>query len=137
MGPGYFWTAEGFFMQDLFGGDNGIGPVYADSHLVVTRTLEPAGLRFAGEIDISNSDAVTQSMRIALSDVARSHLDLSALSFIDVSGIRALVETATDLGGGRQMLLHGLPRQLQTVMRITGWADEAALALCDCKVDAR
>ena len=137
MGPGYFWTAEGFFMQELFSSDDGIGPVYADSHLVVTRTLEPAGLRFAGEIDISNSDAVAQSVRIAMGDVARSHLDLSGLSFIDVSGIRALVETATDLGDGRQIVLHGLPRQLQTVMRITGWADEATLALCDCEVDAR
>ena len=40
-------------MQELFSGKNGDGPVYADSHLVVTRTLEPDGLRFAGEIDIS------------------------------------------------------------------------------------
>ncbi|HKW08483.1 MAG TPA: STAS domain-containing protein [Candidatus Dormibacteraeota bacterium] len=124
-------------MQDLFSSNDGIGPVYADSHLVVTRTREPTGLRFAGEIDISNSEAIAQSMRIALGNVARSHLDLSGLSFIDVSGIRALVETAIDLGDGRQMLLHGLPRQLQTVMRITGWADEATLTLCDCKVAAR
>ena len=136
-GPGYYWTVEGFFMEELFSGNNGAGPVYADSHLVVTRTLKPAGLRFAGEIDITNSEAVAQSMRLALGDAARSHLDLSGLSFIDVSGIRAMVETASDLGEGRQVLLHGLPRQLQTVMRVTGWTDLPSLVLCDCGVDSR
>ncbi len=34
-------------------------------------------------------------------------------------------------------MLHGLPRQLQTVMRVTGWADQPALVLCDCGVDPR
>ena len=124
-------------MEDLFSGSRGNGPVYADSHLVVTRTVEPVGLRFAGEIDISNSDAVAQSLRIALGDVTRAHLDLSGLSFIDVSGIRALVEAAQEIGDGRRLLLHGLPRRLQKVMRVTGWTDVPALVLCDCGVASR
>jgi anti-anti-sigma factor len=123
-------------MEELFSGVAD-GPVYADSHLVVTRTRQPAGLRFAGEIDISNSDAVAQSVRIALADASRPHLDVSGLSFIDVSGIRALVDAAQDLGDGRQLLLHGLAPQLETVMRVTGWTDVPALVLCDCEVEAR
>ena len=136
-GPGNYWTAEGFFMEQHFGGNNGNGPVYADSHLVVTRTIEPVGLRFAGEIDVSNSAAVAESIQVGLGDVARLHLDLSGLSFIDVSGIRALVEAANELGGDRQVLLHGLPRQLQTVMRVTGWTGVGTLVLCDCGVDSQ
>src|SRR5579864_4361301 len=120
-------------MEDLFGGLNRAGPVYADSHLVVTRTADPFGLRFAGEIDISNSDAVAQSMRIVLGESERPHVDLSNLSFSDVSGIRALVEVALEQGEGRLMLLHGLPKQLETVMRVTGWSDLPSLELCKCR----
>ncbi|HET7339344.1 MAG TPA: STAS domain-containing protein [Candidatus Dormibacteraeota bacterium] len=123
-------------MEELFS-SSGDGPVYADSHLVVTRTRRPIGLRFAGEIDISNSDAVAQSIRVTLADSGRSHLDVSGLSFIDVSGIRALVDAAQELGDGRQLLLHGLAPQLETVMRVTGWTDVPALALCECEVEAR
>jgi anti-anti-sigma factor len=107
--------------------------VYADKHLVVTRTDNPAGLRFAGEIDLSNSDAVGESVRLALSDDGDPHLDLSRLSFCDISGIRALVDAALGLGDGRRLLLHGLPPQLQTVMRATGWSDLPTLRLCSCE----
>ena len=119
-------------MDDLFRRRDGKGPVYADSHLVVTRTQDPYGLRFAGEIDVSNSDAVAESMRLTIGDSAHPHLDLSGLSFSDVSGIRALVELAQSLGDGRRLLLHGLPRQLQAVMRVTGWSSLPTLSLCEC-----
>jgi len=108
------------------------GPVYADKHLVVTRTDNPAGFRFAGEIDVSNSDAVGDALRVALNGHGDPHLDVSRLSFCDVSGIRALVDAALGLGDGRKMLLHGLPPQLQSVMRATGWSDLPTLALCSC-----
>ena len=111
--------------------------MYADRHLVVTRTETPLGLRFAGEIDMTNSDAVMRAVRIVLSESGDPHLDLSGLSFCDISGIRALVDAATELDDGRRMLLHGLPEQLQTVMRVTGWSDLPTLTLCSCGQQAR
>lgn len=123
-------------MDELFRGTRD-APVYADSQLVVMRTSMPPGLRFAGEIDVSNSDAVAQSIRIALGDTSRSHVDVSGLSFMDVSGIRAFVDAAHALGDGRQLLLHGLAHQLETVMRVTGWADVPSFALCECGVESR
>jgi anti-anti-sigma factor len=130
--PGFFWTTEGFFMDDLFRRREGRGPVYADSHLVVTRTHDPYGLRLAGEIDVSNSDVVAESMRLTMGESEHPHLDLSGLSFSDVSGIRALVELAQSLGDGRRLLLHGLPRQLRTIMQVTGWSNLPTLSLCKC-----
>jgi anti-anti-sigma factor len=124
-------------MEDLFAGNDGDGPVYADGHLIVTRTSQPVGLRFAGEIDITNSEAVAQSLRVALTEGLRQHLDLSGLSFCDISGIRALVDTTLELGEGRQVLLHGLPKQLQTVMRVTGWSKGPNLELCDCEAGGK
>lgn len=131
-----YWSAGGFFIEDIFATSEGDGPVYADKHLVVTRTGDPVGLRFAGEIDITNSDAVAQSVRLALADTGDPHLDLSRLSFCDISGIRALVEMAMGLEGERKMLLHGLPEQLQAVMHVTGWSGLPSLVLCSCSAEA-
>ena len=128
----FYWTAEGFFMDDLFQAANGDGPLYADKHLVVTRTETPFGLRFAGEIDISNSDAVGQVLRAIFPDGDSPHLDLSRLSFCDVSGIRALVDAAADLDDGGRLMLHGPPAQLRTVLRVTGWSELPSLVLCQC-----
>jgi anti-anti-sigma factor len=131
-GPGKLWTGEGYFIQDLFEA-RGEGPVYADKHLLVTRTAAPPGLRLAGEIDMTNSDAVMDCVKTAFPDGGDHHLDLSALSFCDISGIRGLIEIATERGDGRRLLLHGLPEQLQTVLRVTGWSDLPNLAICACR----
>lgn len=130
---GFYWSSEGFLVDDLFAPMRGSGPVYADRHLIVTRTESPEGLRFAGEIDVSNSSAVGQSVRAVLRDSGNPHLDVSNLSFCDISGIRALLEAATALGDGRRLLLHGLPEQLQTVMKITGWSNLSCMRLCGCE----
>ncbi|HKC19674.1 MAG TPA: STAS domain-containing protein [Candidatus Dormibacteraeota bacterium] len=135
-GPGYYWTAEGFFMEELFSRD-GSGPVYADSQVVVTRTRRPPGLRFAGEVDITNSDAVAQAIRIGLGDSSHAHVDVSGLSFIDVSGIRAMVEAANELGEGRQLLVHGAAPQLEMVMHVTGLAELPSVVLCRCGAESR
>ena len=59
------------------------------------------------------------------------HLDVSGLIFCDVSGIRSFVEVAENRKGG-QLMLHGIPELLQTVMRVTGWADLPNLLICNC-----
>jgi anti-anti-sigma factor len=102
--------------------DSREGKVYADSHLVVTRTQEPIGLCFAGEIDSSNARAVAEFLSNGFADADDIHLDMSGLSFCDVSGIRSLIEVAESRRQGR-LMLHGLPHLLQRVMAATGWAD--------------
>jgi anti-anti-sigma factor len=105
--------------------------VYADKNLIVTRTAEPYGLYFAGEIDVSNSHAVAESLGKASMGDADIHLDLSGLSFCDISGIRSLVDAAESRQSGR-LMLHGLPELLQTVMTVTGWSELPNLQLCNC-----
>jgi anti-anti-sigma factor len=107
------------------GGDT----AYADKQLVVTRAPGPAGLRFSGEIDATNRDAVAKCLGLmpAAGDI---HLDVSSLIFRDISGIRAFVDAAEVRAQGR-LMLHGLPDRLQTVMRVTGWADLPSLVVCD------
>jgi anti-anti-sigma factor len=126
------WPVGGFFIDDLFRTGRAGRPIYADKQLVVTPTVNPRGLRFAGEIDVTNSDAVTHSLHAGFGEAGDAHLDLTRLSFCDISGIRALVEAALGLGAGRRILLHGQPEQLETVMRVTGWSNMPSLELCSC-----
>ena len=131
--PGFLWSVAGFFIDDVFDRRKDHAAVYADRHLVVTRTNNPDGLRFAGEIDVTNSPAVGETVRVACGVNGNSHIDLTNLSFCDISGIRALVEAALEMRDGRRLLLHGLPEQLQTVMRVTGWSNLPSLSLCTCR----
>ena len=105
--------------------------MYSDNHLIVTRTEDPVGLFFAGEIDFSNSHAVAESLSIASGDGTDVHLDVSGLSFCDISGIRSLVDAAQTRQSGR-LMLHGLPDLLQKVMHVTGWSELPNLQICNC-----
>jgi anti-anti-sigma factor len=127
-----YWAAGGDNMEERLEADSGGGIVYADKNLVVTRTEAPDGLCFAGEIDVTNSHAVAESLGNAFMGDADIHLDLSGLSFCDISGIRSLVDAAESRQTGR-LMLHGLPSLLQTVMNVTGWSDLPNLQICNCR----
>jgi len=108
------------------------GTLFADKQLVVTRTLDPNGMRFSGEIDINNCGVVGTCLKAIAAQEGDVHLDVTGLIFCDISGIRGFVEAAEHREKGR-LLLHGLPVLLQTVMKVTGWADLPNLVVCDCK----
>lgn len=123
---------KGVRIDEQVDGYMGGATVYADKQLVVSRTLVPAGLNFAGEIDVTNRDAVARCLAMTPVERHDVHLDVSGLIFCDISGIRAFVDAAEAHGKGR-LLLHGLPELLQTVMRVTGWADLPSLVVCNCE----
>lgn len=109
--------------------------VYADKQLVVLRTASPKGLSFAGEIDASNSHAVGEAIISARVPDRDIHVAVGDLVFCDISGIRAFVSAAEGLPKGRRMLLHGMPAQLETVIKVVGWNRIPALVVCKCESD--
>jgi anti-anti-sigma regulatory factor len=111
------------------------GLVYSDKQLVVARTTSPDGLRFAGEIDASNSHAVGTAIAAANVPNRDIHVEVGSLLFCDISGIRALVSAAQALPRGRRLLLHGMPAQLETVIKVVGWNRMPALVVCKCESD--
>jgi len=128
------WTAlegEEVDIDDLVETFFGTDTVYADKQLVVARTTDPVGLRFSGEIDVTNRAAVARCVDLFPAGAGDVHLEVSELIFCDISGIRAFVEAADAPRQGR-LLLHGLPELLQTVLRVTGWADLPNLTICHC-----
>lgn len=78
----------------------------------------PPGLAIGGEIDEANYSDLAQMLgEVALGRV-EVHVDLSAVEFCDVAGLRAIVRLAA---AGRTVVLHGLPAQLLNVLAILGW----------------
>lgn len=131
-----FWTGEGLEIDDLLAAAAGEGGVYADRQLSVTRSTSPSGLRFSGEIDVTNAAAVVEMLAMSLSTDETLHLDVSGLIFCDIAGIRAFVDAAERLRQGT-LLLHGLPSYLQTVMSVTGWSEIPTMRLCTCGAEPR
>jgi anti-anti-sigma regulatory factor len=117
--------------------------VYLDKQLVITRTGLPGGLSVSGSIDYYNAEAVAAALTRELHSPAPGadqlanaitgngdlHIDVSRLEFADVSGIRALVRIAKNGGGGRRLVLRGLPAALRTVITVVGWSDLPNLVL--------
>lgn len=73
----------------------GVGP----AGVFVSRTMEiatagPGALRLSGEVDISNVLSLASALRSTAEGRAAMLLDLGALEFIDVAGMRAIQRTA-------------------------------------------
>lgn len=97
-------------------------PLYTDSLLRIVPTVEPPGLALVGDVDGTNIEAVTQALWSVRNGTDDVHLDLSGLLFCDLRGLQAIVRTSQALDGGRSLVLHGLPRQLERALEIVEWA---------------
>jgi len=127
------FAVEGMVEIDVLPGMG--GHVYADKQLVVARTTFPDGLSFTGEIDTTNSHAIGAAIASAQLPDRDVHVDVAGLQFCDISGIRAFVAAAEAMPSGRRLLLHGMPAQLETVIKVVGWNRIPALVVCKCDTD--
>ena len=99
------------------------------------QTVSPAGLRLTGEIDASNARLVERALR-EHGGHGPLHLDLSGISFCDVSGIRAIVSYARTRDSEHRLFLHGMPARLEKVMDVMGWVELPGLEFCACDLPA-
>jgi anti-anti-sigma factor len=112
----------------------GMDTLYDDGVLQISRTISPPGLAFAGEIDDSTYPALVKALEAVVGQPGDIHLDLSAVRYCDLAGLRAIVcvaETRAKGSGdtGERVVLRALPPQLRTVLRIVGWDSIAGLVL--------
>jgi ABC-type transporter Mla MlaB component len=87
---------------------------------------DPPGLALGGDIDEETYPALVEALNHIPRDNASLHVDLSAVTFCDLAGLRAIVRLA---GTNMPVILHGVPRPLRTVMKILGWDQEPGLVL--------
>jgi ABC-type transporter Mla MlaB component len=113
--------------------------VYDDGVLRITGTTNPPGLAITGEIDESGYAALLNALRAVADGQAEVHLSLGGVRYCDLAGLRAIVCVTGASGceeggngycaGARAVVLHEVPAQLITVLRIVGWDATPGLIL--------
>jgi GAF domain-containing protein/anti-anti-sigma regulatory factor len=110
-------------------GGAGALPRYSDELLRIIPTVRPLGLRLEGEVDQSNSKALADALAAASGVSGDLHLDLEALEFINVDGLRLVVLAAAQLPAGRRLVLDGVAPYLRRIMALVGWDQVPGLRL--------
>lgn len=87
------------------------------------------GLVLSGEFDMDSVAHLSARLTEHVSRDGDVVIEAGGLSFIDVSGCRALVEAAERLDEGRRLVLAHPPRMLVRVMSLCGWADHPRLVV--------
>jgi anti-sigma B factor antagonist len=78
-------------------------------------------VRLAGEIDLAVKDDLIQRVRASLARAERVDLDFAEVSFIDSSGLGALVLLRKEAGGvGKKLFLVNLTPATDHLLEITG-----------------
>ncbi|WP_434099545.1 STAS domain-containing protein [Streptomyces sviceus] len=81
------------------------------------------GWQAAGEVSLLTRPAWEQALcHLARSDEETCHLELSAVTFVDVAGVSALAMTAQGLPQGRRIVLEEPPATLRRVLDLF-WPD--------------
>ncbi len=91
--------------------------------LRVSPLADRPGWQAAGEISLITRPAWEQTLhQFAMSDEEVFHLELSAVTFVDVAGVSALAVTAQGLPKGRRIVLEEPPAALRRVLDMF-WPD--------------
>ena len=109
--------------------------VYDDGVLRITNADDPPGLAIVGEIDESTYDGLIGALGRFAHGPDEVHVSLGGVSYCDLAGLRAIVcvtgadDGARGNGDTRRVVLHEVPAQLATVLRIVGWDATPGLAV--------
>lgn len=90
---------------------------------------DDARLVLSGELDMDSVAYLGARLTEHVAQDGDLVVEVGGLSFIDVSGCRALVQAAEQLGDGRRLVLAHPPRTLVRIMSLCGWADHPRLVL--------
>jgi anti-anti-sigma regulatory factor len=83
-------------------------------------------LVLSGDIDEETYPTLIDALSRVPRDNAGLHVDLSAVTFCDLAGLRAIARLAEST---TPVILHGVPRTLLTVMKILGWDQQPGLVI--------
>lgn len=104
-------------------------PLVRTGELRVLRTYRPDGLRVEGVVDAQSH----RHLRTALDAVGQIdgdiQLDLSGLEFLDLGGLRLLMEFARSRAAGSRLELVGLAPHVREVISLVGWDETPCLRL--------
>jgi anti-anti-sigma factor len=106
--------------------------LYADQILQIFSVDQPWGLRLVGQVDLSHRQILQQHLERATQQNSDLFIDMGELEFIDVGGIRLVLDTAVVLAVDNRKLVIGHPRPaVRRTLRICNWDNIANLLIID------
>ena len=78
------------------------------------------GLRLAGELDLAAAPRLTEALLDFASSEDEVYLDLSEVSFLDSSGLRAILALARSRGDARSVVLLAPSAAIVRILEISG-----------------
>lgn len=104
---------------------------YDDGVLRITSTGSPASLVIAGDIDGYTYPALLDTLRKLTDGLHEIHINLADVDYCDLAGLRAIIRLAGRSGdrGGTRLVLHEVPRPMETILQILGWDTTPGLAI--------
>jgi len=94
------------------GGQIAVAILYADRQLEISQLQAERAVRLRGEIDVSNSDALSAALARAQNGGTEIVVDVADLRFIDLSGLRILAFASP----GRPVRLRNVPPHLTRLL---------------------
>ncbi|MDX6742777.1 MEDS domain-containing protein [Actinocorallia sp. A-T 12471] len=86
-------------------------------------------LRVAGTVDYRNVVVLADALYKAAGWPGDVRLDMSALEFIDLAGVRAIAQFASWLEPGRKLRVNDLAPRLCHMVRLVGWDEEPSIVV--------
>ncbi|GAA2914515.1 hypothetical protein GCM10010517_80960 [Streptosporangium fragile] len=100
--------------------------------LRVRPTSDPCGLRVEGEVGTVTLPMFTAALREAAAREAGDvHLDVSGLVFIDLAGLRTIVDVAGGLAAPRSLVLSPASSHVHHLITMIGWDSAPGLRLSE------
>ncbi|WP_182897959.1 STAS domain-containing protein [Microbispora sp. H10830] len=93
--------------------------LYLDKQLVV-RASENGSVRLIGQIDLTNGDAIADTLHREWTRPGTGSVDVAELQFIDLYGLRALA-LLSDIPLGRPIRLHNVKPGLHKLLTLLDW----------------
>ncbi|MCX2926309.1 MEDS domain-containing protein [Streptomyces sp. NEAU-W12] len=106
-------------------------PLYHDSTLRLVPSFRGGrrSLRVVGSVDHRTADALADALETALAWPGDIQVDMRALEFIDLSGVRVLARAAARLEDGRRLHVVELAPLLCQVISMVGFDETPALVV--------
>jgi anti-sigma B factor antagonist len=99
---------------------------------MTNRGPDVAWVHVAGELDIATAPRLEQTLRDAQGPARLVVLDLRELTFIDIRGIRAIIDAGIRARqAGRRLVLVRVPQIVDRMLTLTGSSDQVEISDID------
>lgn len=115
-----------------------LAPLHGTSVLRIVPSFQDGRrvLRVSGSVDLHTADRLDEALRVARDWPGDVRVDMSAMEFIDLAGLRLLAQAADDLDDGRTLRVEHLPEMLCRVIRLAGLDRSPSLVILPQEVPA-